>query len=225
MIFPAPPPQSEAELLTRAHTLAGLTFAQLAEHSGQKLPLHPQHAKGWTGQLLEGFLGATAASLPEPDFQQIGVELKTLPVNPAGHPKESTYVCTVPLRDNLNLKWETSWVRHKLGRVLWVPVEGEKDIPFAQRRIGMAILWSPDQHQEALLRQDWEELMDMICLGKLEEISAHHGQVLQIRPKAAHSRILSQSNGTDGAPTQTLPRGFYLRAQFTRDILHQNYAL
>ncbi|MDH5572915.1 MAG: DNA mismatch repair protein MutH, partial [Gammaproteobacteria bacterium] len=130
-----------------------------------------------------------------------------------------------PLQDNLHLKWETSWVRHKLNRVLWVPVEGEKAIPFAQRRIGMAILWSPSPAQETLLRQDWEELMDMICLGRQDEISAHHGQVLQIRPKAAHSRILSQSNGADGAPAQTLPRGFYLRAQFTRDILQQRYAL
>ena len=181
-------------------------------------------AKGWGGQLLEGFLGATASSLPEPDFQQIGVELKTLPINKNGQPCESTYVCTVPLQNNLNLKWETSWVRNKLKRVLWLPVEGERDIPFAQRRVGMAMLWSPTPEQEQLLKQDWEELMDMVCLGRLDDISARHGEVLQIRPKAAHSRILSQSHSEDGSPGQTLPRGFYLRSQFTRQILQGHYA-
>ena len=54
--FPAPPPQSEEELINRAHALAGLSFAQLAELSRQQIPEQPQLAKGWGGQLLEGFL-------------------------------------------------------------------------------------------------------------------------------------------------------------------------
>ena len=67
--------------------------------------------------------------------------------------------------------------------------------------------------------------MDRICLGQLDAISARDGEVLQIRPKAAHSRILCETSGDDGAPTQTLPRGFYLRSQFTRGILQQHYAV
>ncbi|HEB55692.1 MAG TPA: DNA mismatch repair endonuclease MutH [Gammaproteobacteria bacterium] len=223
--FPAPPPQSEAELLARAQRLAGLTLAELAAISAQALPASAQSGKGWCGQLLEQFLGASAGSLPRPDFTHIGVELKTLPLNARGQPKESTYVCTVPLKDNRHLRWETSWVRLKLQRVLWLPLEGDARIPFAQRRIGTALLWSPNAEQEAMLKQDWEEHMDRICLGQLETISARDGEVLQIRPKAAHSKVLSPSCGSDGAPSQTLPRGFYLRSQFTRTILQQHYAV
>lgn len=222
-ILPASPPTSEAELLANAEHIAGLTLAELAECLKLSVPDSLQSAKGWVGQLIEQSLGATAASLPEPDFQHIGVELKSLPINSHGQPQESTYVCTVPLLDHTGLEWETSWVRRKLQRVLWVPVEADASLAIAERHIGTALLWSPSPEQEAILRQDWEELMELIVTGRLAEISAHHGTWLQIRPKAANARALCTTFNEQGAPTETLPRGFYLRPAFTRSILEQNY--
>ncbi|MGW8227461.1 MAG: DNA mismatch repair endonuclease MutH [Gammaproteobacteria bacterium] len=222
-VIPASPPLSEADLLANAEGIAGLTLGDLAAKLDLNVPASLQAAKGWVGQLIEHCLGATAASLPEPDFQHIGVELKTLPINRLGQPQESTYVCTVPLLDNTGLKWETSWVRRKLQRVLWVPVEADATLPVAVRRIGMALLWTPSPQQEAVLKQDWEELMELIVTGKLAQISAHHGTWLQIRPKAANARALCTTFDEQGAPTETLPRGFYLRPSFTRTLLAQHY--
>ncbi|MDH5371279.1 MAG: DNA mismatch repair protein MutH, partial [Gammaproteobacteria bacterium] len=91
------PPNSEEQLLDRARKLAGMTLYELATNFNQPLPKDTRHAKGWMGQLLEVSLGATASSRAEPDFQLINVELKTLPLTSSGKPKESTYVCTVPL--------------------------------------------------------------------------------------------------------------------------------
>jgi DNA mismatch repair protein MutH len=222
-VLPAAPPTSEAELLANAEYIAGLTLAELAECVDLTVPASLQNAKGWVGQLIEQCLGATAASLPEPDFQHIGVELKSLPINRHGQPQESTYVCTVPLLDHTGLQWETSWVRRKLQRVLWVPVEADSNLSIAERRIGTALLWSPNPEQEAVLKQDWEELMDLIVTGRLAEISAHHGTWLQIRPKAANARALCTTFDDQGVPTETLPRGFYLRPGFTRTLLNQHY--
>lgn len=61
------------------------------------------------------------------------------------------------------------------------------------------------------LKRDWEELMDLIVLGKVETITARHGEVLQIRPKAANARALTEAIGEFGQPIMTLPRGFYLK--------------
>ena len=224
-VIPVPPPRSESELLTRARQIAGLNLAQLASRVNQPVPASLCTAKGWVGQLIELCLGASAGSRPEPDFELVGVELKTVPVNQAGRPLESTYVCTVPLTGNTGLEWETSWVRRKLSRVLWVPVEAEPDIPLAQRRVGMALLWSPNPQEAAILQQDWEELMDLIVTGQLDQVSARHGTFLQIRPKAANRFALCTSFDENGAPTETLPRGFYLRTRFTRDILERHYQL
>jgi DNA mismatch repair protein MutH len=217
-VIPASPPLSEADLLANAEEIAGMTLGELATQMKLSVPSSLHAAKGWVGQLIEQSLGATATSLPEPDFQHIGVELKTLPINRHGQPQESTYVCTVPLQDNTGLKWETSWVRRKLQRVLWVPVEAD-----AERRIGMALLWTPSPEQEALLKQDWEELMDLIVTGQLAQISARHGTWLQIRPKAANARALCTTFDEQGVPAETLPRGFYLRPAFTRTLLAQHY--
>ena len=43
-------------------------------------------------------------------------------------------------------------MRHKLSRVLWVPVEGARHIPLAERRVGSPLLWSPSEEEERLLR-------------------------------------------------------------------------
>lgn len=217
------PPKTDDELLHRAQRIAGLTLLQLANQLNEPVPEKLHHAKGWIGQLLEKALGATAGSLPEPDFQQLGIELKTLPVNRNGQPRESTFVCTVPLQNNHDLNWEQSWVRNKLKRVLWVPVESEKNLPVTSRHIGQAILWSPSPDEEQKLKQDWEELMDLVCTGQLSRISAKQGTYLQIRPKAANASSLVNTQDEEGNAAMTLPRGFYLRASFTGKILKHHF--
>lgn len=218
------PPTSEEELLNRARTLAGLTLEQLAIKFNQALPTNTTHAKGWMGQLLEASLGATASSKAEPDFQLINVELKTLPLTLAGNPKESTYVCTVPLSNLTEQNWETCWFKRKLQRVMWLPIEADKRIPLAERHIGSAILWSPSDEQAEQLQQDWQELMELVCLGKLDQITSHMGRYLQIRPKGANAKSLTTTLDEEGNSIQTLPRGFYLRPEFTQQIIQANYA-
>ena len=218
-------PQSEQELLSRAYAMAGFTLAQLAATAGIPVPRDLRRDKGWTGQLIEWQLGASAGSRPEQDFPDLGIELKTIPVDPQGRPLETTFVGGAPLIGVSGQRWEESNVRNKLSRVLWIPVEGSRDIPVGDRRVGMPLLWSPNEEEEGLLRQDWEELMDMIVLGEVEQISARHGQVLQLRPKAANSKALTRAIGRNGQPIMTLPRGFYLKIEFTHQLLQRHFAL
>ncbi len=219
------PPASETQLLHQAQRLAGLSLGELAALAGLPVPNDLKRDKGWIGMLLELWLGASAGSKPEQDFAALGVELKTIPVDGAGNPLETTFVCVAPLTGNSGVTWETSHVRHKLKRVLWVPVEGDRQIPLALRRVGAPLLWSPDTDEEKQLRQDWEELMDMIVLGQVERITARHGEVLQLRPKAANSKALTEAVGAQGEPILTLPRGFYLKKNFTRALLARHFLL
>lgn len=221
--YPIPPPRTEAELLARCRALAGQRLGEIATACGVTVPQDLRRDKGWVGQLLELALGADAQSLAEPDFRAIGVELKTVPLDRMGRPRESTYVCTVPLEEGLEAQWEDTWLRRKLSRVLWLPVEAEAGIPIPERRVGSALLWSPSEQEEALLCQDWEELSERICMGELEQITARMGTVLQIRPKAANSRVRCRSVGGDGEAILTNPRGYYLRPAFTRRLLEQHF--
>ncbi|HIF9317684.1 DNA mismatch repair endonuclease MutH [Photobacterium damselae subsp. damselae] len=218
-----PTPLSENELLQRAQELAGLSLGELAYQAGIVVPPDLRRDKGWVGQLLEWHLGASAGSKPVPDFAELGIELKTIPIGYNGKPLETTFVCVAPLIGVQGLSWRQSHIRHKLARVLWIPVEGERDLPLADRHVGSPLIWSPSAQEEAQLQQDWEELMDMIVLGQVEQITARHGEVLQLRPKAANSKALTEAYGANGQPIKTLPRGFYLKTNFTAAILERYF--
>ena len=213
------PPQSEAELIERCCWIEGQTFAQLAYRLGIQIPANPLQRKGFAGQLIEYAMGVTAGNQPVPDFQELGIELKTIPMNHLGKPAESTFITTIPLLTVHQQSWETSQCFAKLKRVLWVPIEGDRDIPFESRRIGSSILWSPNEAQVRVLKQDWSELTLMIGTGKLSSIDATMGEYLQVRPKAANARSLCYGLDEEGNTIQTLPRGFYLRSRFTTEII------
>lgn len=215
------PPNSELELLSRADGLAGLTLGDIADELNIEVPNNLQRHKGWVGQLIEYSLGATAGSKPQQDFAHLGIELKTLPLNKYLQPIETTYVCYAPLLDLHSICWDNCNVKHKLQCVLWVPVQGERDIPINERVIGSPILWRPNHQQTQMLKDDWEEIIELITLGQIENISAKIGEVLQLRPKAANGQSLTKAIGADGETILTRPRGFYLRKQFTAQILEQ----
>ena len=216
------PPDSEAELIRRCRALAGRSLGQVAAGLNLAVPASRSRAKGWAGQLIERYLGADAASQPEPDFVSLGIELKTIPVNRQGRAKETTFVCMAPLRVSSGLRWADSTVRHKLKRVLWVPVEADPDILPANSRTGNAFLWSPSPEQARVLERDWQELVEMLCFGEIDKVSAKHGEYLQLRPKAANAASLARTTLPDGATGLTLPRGFYLRPGFTNRLLEEN---
>lgn len=218
-------PESVSQLLEHAQELAGLPLAALAHNLNQPVPDNLRRDKGWIGQLLELSLGASAGSKPEQDFPELGVELKTIPLDAAARPLETTFVCVAPLLNIAGLSWETSNVRNKLSKVLWIPVIGERDMPPGERLIGQPLLWTPNEEEEWLLRQDWEEIMELISLGRVQEITARHGQALQLRPKAANGRALTDAIGPDGNYIQTRPRGFYLKTSFTAALLARHFML
>jgi len=217
-------PTSEAELIQCARGLAGLKLCQIASQFNLSVPENQLRAKGFVGQLLEQALGASAKNKAEPDFEHIGVELKSIPIDGEGKPVESTYVCVAQLLSFSSMQFESSLVWKKLKRVLWVPVCSTPDTQLADRRIGNALLWSPTQSQFDILKRDWEELTELLLMGEYQTLTGRCGTYLQIRPKAANSRCLSVGLNQEGERMMTLPRGFYLRSTFTRYILAQHFS-
>lgn len=218
---PPSAPTSEEELRLRADRCAGYSLGELAAEFGRAVPPDLHGHKGWVGHLLELALGATAKSRDVPDFEAIGIELKSLPIDARGRPAESTFVCTIPLLDVASVEYEESRVYRKLRRVLWMPVEGERRLRVSERRIGTPFLWSPSPAEDACLRFDWETLAGLIGRGSIEQITGHLGIALQVRPKARDSSARRLGLDEDGVCVARLPRGFYLRAGFTHSIMSQ----
>lgn len=212
-------PVSVAALLADIARLEGRTVAEIATALGASTEGESVRTKGKPGEIIERALGASGGSQKVRDFPELGVELKTIPVDPRGVPEESTYVCTLSLADAEAQEWATSWVKKKLARVLFVPLVGDGKTPWPARRVGRALLWSPTAEQEEILRGDFDDVVGLVGVGRIEELSAHLGRFLQVRPKAAHGQVRTVAWGAEGEAIPTVPRGFYLRPRFTGAIL------
>ena len=220
-----PPPTSLAELQQRMDLMAGLTLGEIADELQVQVPESLLVEKGWGGQLIEAYLGATAGNLPEPDFQHLGVELKTIPITAEGKPLETTFVCVAPLTQALGETWRTSNVYKKLRHVCWVPIISDRAIPIPHRQVATPFLWQMSKEEEARFEADWQELTELILLGHHDQITAKHGDILQLRPKAADSSVRSQGFDREGRPVQAPPKGFYIRTDFTRALLKSQFQL
>lgn len=216
------PPATQDELLERAQALAGRTIGDLGNQAHESIPKTLHQAKGWVGQLIEKLLGATAGSLDQPDFMHLGIELKTLPISPFGLPRESTYICTAPIPPQ-DKSWLSSRVYRKMAKILWIPIESSNEKPLLQQRVGAPILWEPSPQIHKQLQLDWEELTELMLLGRFNELNARHGQFLQIRPKAANAKTFIQVLDNEGQMISLVPKGFYLRTILTKLILQENY--
>jgi len=210
------PPETLGALLERARKLAGVSVVDLAGREAFAIDGEAVKTKGKVGELLERALGATGVGA-EMDFPELEVELKTVPIED-GKPVESTFVCALPLGDVDRMEWATSWARRKLSRVLWVPIRDRQEV-------GEAVLWSPSPEQEAALKDDFEEIVGRIAIGDIEDLSAHVGRYMQLRPKAATGSVRTSAPGRDGDVVSTVPRGFYLRARFVGAILRDPRAM
>jgi DNA mismatch repair protein MutH len=207
-------PANLGELIARAQALHGSSLGELQDALGAD-PVLMRAGKGKAGDLLERALGAVGGNFKGPDFPALGVELKTIPVDLSGRVRESTFVCSLSLREAERLDFEASPLFAKLRHVLWIPIV----IGDGKRRIGHAFAWRPTSEQLDILRGDYDDLVGMIAIGKIESLTARFGRWLQVRPKAAHGRVRTRSFNEDGEPLWTIPRGFYLRARFTTALL------
>jgi DNA mismatch repair protein MutH len=216
-------PNNQQELLHSAHLLTGATLGEIAQAFEICVPDNLLKNKGWVGQLIETALGATAKQQAIPDFPELDIELKTIPISAQLTPLETTYITTAPLVNLEQLVFEESPLYHKLKHVLWIPIQGERDIPLANRMIGTPLLWQPSSEQWRLIKQDWFEIMEQITLGRIEYLNAKHGEIIQLRPKAANSQVTTAAIGQDGAVIQTRPRGFYLKTNFTNTLLQEHF--
>lgn len=216
----SPTPNTEEELLAKASSLYGKRIGEIADALNLCVPPNQKNKKGFVGELIELSLGGYKRNknLPLPDFENLGIELKTIPVID-GRPTESTHVCSAALKRSAGEHWKNSRVFRKLEKVLWVPIQADPRIELSQRVVGRSFIWSPSTEDEKILRSDWEEHVELITLGRFAELHGERGEYLQIRPKGRNSNSKGLSTSELGESAITQSRGFYLRKSFTAKIL------
>jgi DNA mismatch repair protein MutH len=216
-------PASLDALLAHARALVGVELGDLADQLGLPVPPGNVRTKGWPGQLIEQELGVAVGGARGPDFAALGVELKTVPTGPDLVPRESTAVCQIDPVSIAAESWETSYVREKLRRVLFVAL----DVParassVGERRVAAVRLWSPTPADDQILRADFELFVrGYFRQGRTAEITGHLGAALQVRPKGRNAADTRDGYDRHGRPTRVGKCGFYLRPAFVAGILRR----
>jgi DNA mismatch repair protein MutH len=213
------------DLLAHARALVGVELGELADGLGLPVPAGLVRTKGWSGRIIEHELGAgrllAGGGARGPDFAALGVELKTVPVTPALLPLESTAVCQIDPVAIAAESWETSYLREKLARVLFVALEvppGARSV--GERRVAAVRLWTPDAAEERLLRADFELFVrGFFRRGRADDITGHLGAALQVRPKGRNAADTRDGYDAEGRAIRVGKRGFYLRPSFVAAVL------
>lgn len=224
----APPARSREGLLAHARALVGARLADLADDLGMPVPVGGVRSKGWSGQIIERELGGGEQTGRGPDFADLGVELKTVPVDARLVPLESTCICQIDPVAILDESWARSAVRHKLSTVLWValevPAAARANVASARhvgdRRVAAVRLWSPSAAEDEALRQDFELFVERYFRpGRAEQITGHVGALMQVRPKGRNARDTRLAPGPAGELVRVGKCGFYLRPGFVGELL------
>jgi DNA mismatch repair protein MutH len=208
-------------LLAHARALVGVELGELADQLGIPAPpLGAVRTKGWAGQVIERELGVETGGAHGPDFRELAVELKTVPVDAELVPFESTAVCLIDPIGIAGESWATSYARGKLARVLFVALATEPGRRVAERRVSAVRLWSPSREEDEVLRADFELFVrGYFRRGRAAAITGHLGRALQVRPKGKNAADLRDSYDEEGRPTRIGKMGFYLRPSFVATIL------
>lgn len=216
------PPKDKATLIDRLDLIVGRSIGQLATLAQVPIPNSNISGKGFCGQIIELFLGANAHNLSEPDFIDLQIELKTIPVNTDLKPQETTFICSADINPTRYIPFENSPLYHKIKHILFVLLLAPKGMDLKERRILGYFFYQPPQAELEKIATDYNEFCELIFSSQARNINGSLGNIIQMRPKAANSNTFTKIRDGQGNTTYASPKGYYFRSSYTTKLI-QNF--
>ena len=166
----------------------------LREATGASSIEDPASRKGSLGNAVEYYyFKFDPNSDPNPDFNEVGIELKTTPLKrtKAGNlvSKERLVLSMINYMDVVNETWETSSVLKKSDKILLLSYLYEPDTNPVDYEFYLAELWSIPDEDLYTIKRDWETVVNKIRSGHAHEISSGDTLYLEACTKAANADV------------------------------------
>ena len=205
------------ELENKAQLLRGKFISELTSNIDSK-------DKGAIGKIIEEYgFGLKNNSEAKPDFPEIGVELKVVPLKKNSNGlsvKERTKVCLINYHQIINSEWENSHAKTKLNQVLFVFYLYNKENQLYSQIKDYYFFKLHHQLDEPIIKSDWYKTKQLVAQGRAHELSESQNKIL------AASR--SGAGGLDPSKHPTQPntsiqyyapqRSFSLKPSYTNVI-------
>lgn len=128
---------------------------------------------------------------PDPDFNEVGIELKTTPLKRTKKgeivSKERLVLSMINYMEVVNETWETSAVLKKSDKILLLSYLHDPDANPVDYVFYLAELWSIPEEDLYTIKRDWETVVDKVRRGLAHEISSGDTLFLEACTKAANS--------------------------------------
>lgn len=188
----------------------------LREFLGLQSIEDPHKRRGAFGDALEkDYFLLELNSSPEPDFKEVGLELKSTPLkrNAKGRlsAKERLTVGQINYMDVVDETFETSHFRKKIKDVLIVSYEWVKDISPVDYVVDLVFRWHIPEEDLPQIRHDWETVVGKIRAGHAEDISCSDTIYLEAVTKAANSRVTTPQ---PFSPVEAKPRAWAFKRSY-----------
>ena len=141
--------------------------------------------KGIVGQTLEGLIGNAPNSNPNPDVDELSVELKVLPLRKSGgvlQPKERSKLKSINYNDLLKEKsWVTSKLRPKMRKILFLMYEQATGLTYKdweQFKFKGPLFYVLKNENEDVVENDWNQLKWKVAHGKAMALSEGDGIIM-----------------------------------------------
>lgn len=183
-----------------------------------------ENDKGAIGNVIQSFgFGIKENNDAAPDFTAAGVELKIIPLytRTNGHVdiKERTKICSIDYQKLIKEEWETSKVKSKISKMLFIFYEYNKHKPKSSKILQYYLFdLNTQTAEETQFRKDWEKAKAMVKEGLAHELSESLFTYLATTTSGSGGKgsIVSQPV-KDISPTAK-KRSFSFKPSYTRVI-------
>lgn len=185
---------------------------------------HGHFKKGASGLIVENLLGLDNSVSPEADLEEIGVEIKVLPIYlTTGKAKEPTQVKMIDYMALPDETWENAAIRKKIERILWIAYGVRRE---QGQRVGQdqyvildSVVHTAGAHELEVFRRDWEEIRNFVAAGHADDLSCSMGEFIEPKTKGANSRDIRDCPDGAGGTAKARRRAFYFKKAYTDSVI------
>ena len=161
--------KTKADILERAHQIIGVPLKEIDKTGRLSI------GKGAIGSIIEESLfGYKINSESTPDFEEVGVEVKTTPyikTNKGIRAKERLVCNIINYMGEYQCTFETSSFWKKCRTMLLLSYEHKDDVPKGDFMISDVVMFSFPNRDLEIIKNDWNRIVDKIREGRAHELS------------------------------------------------------
>lgn len=183
---------------------------------------HAHFKKGASGLIVENLLGLKNNSSQKADLEDVGVEVKVLPLQLHNlKVKEPTQIKMINFMDVATETWETAKIRDKIETIFWIVYGVPRDKKTKQNLSQDNYILSdwfidvPNQDKQTIFKKDWELIQSYIVRGDGDKLSCSMGEYIEPKTKGKNNKDVTNAPDGQGGVIKVRRRAFYFKKNYT----------